>query len=69
MVKRWSLLPSRLADGVAKLGGVPFVARAGNGLLCFRDGLEIPQPELPLDLMRRLKREFDPHEILPAFLP
>ena len=69
LVKRWSVLPSRLEDGITKLGGAPFVARAGNGLLCFRDGPEVPQPELPLDLMRRLKREFDPHEILPAFLP
>lgn len=63
--KRWSLLPSKLASGVATLAGVPFVARAGNGLLCFRDGPEIPRPALPLDLARRLKNEFDPHHILP----
>lgn len=68
-VKRWSLLPSRIEQGVATLAETPFVARAGNGLLCFRGGPEIPRPAASLDLVRRLKNEFDPHHILPEFAP
>jgi FAD/FMN-containing dehydrogenase len=66
-VKRWSVLPSRLAECAARLGGAPFVARAGNGLICYRGGPDAPRASLPIELMRRLKNEFDPASIFPDF--
>ncbi|MEO8426035.1 MAG: FAD-binding oxidoreductase [Verrucomicrobiota bacterium] len=62
---RVSLLPSRLSDTVDRLGGVPFVARAGSGILYYRGGPELSKPRNPTVLAGRLKDAFDPKHILP----
>jgi len=62
---RVSILPSRLIDTVGKLGRVPFVARAGNGILYYRGGPALSMPTNPTVLGGRLKDAFDPKHILP----
>ncbi len=60
-----SVLPSALVEAIGRLGNVPFVARAGNGVIYYRGGPTPPKNNLPLKLMQRLKDEFDPRHILP----
>jgi FAD/FMN-containing dehydrogenase len=62
---RVSILPSRLSDTVDRLGGIPFVARAGSGILYYRGGPELSMPRNPTVLAGRLKDAFDPKHILP----
>ena len=63
-----SVLPSRLGDAVNRLTEeAPFVARAGNGILYYRD---IPLKERiaePSRWMRRLKKAYDPGDVLPHY--
>jgi len=66
-VQRLSTLPSRLTEGVAKLGNRPFVARAGNGTIYYRGERIGAEPALPAELMRRVKAAYDPKNILPEF--
>lgn len=66
--RRVSVLPSEIANTVRGLGGVPFVARAGNGVIWYRGGPDPVQTELPLALLRRVKDGFDPNRILPDLL-
>ena len=65
-----SVLPSRLISAVRQMPEIPFLARAGNGLVYHR-GPAVPAAIAPgpLRLMQRLKETFDPHQILPAGLP
>lgn len=63
-IRHLSVLPSRLT-GALPPPGVSFVARAGNGVIYYRGGPEVPPVKLPLDLLRRLKQEYDPKNILP----
>jgi len=66
---RRSVLPSALAETIGRLGDVPFVARAGNGVVFHHGG---PPPEIdarPHRLAQRLKDEFDPQHILPDLPP
>ena len=63
--RKWSVLPSRLCETAAQLGGAPFIARAANGVLFTRGGPMPPKPALPDALMRRAKEAFDPKRILP----
>ena len=62
---RVSILPSRLSDTVDGLGGLPFVARAGNGILYYRGVSALSIPTNPTVLAERLKDAFDPKHILP----
>jgi FAD/FMN-containing dehydrogenase len=62
-----STLPSKLTETVANLGAVPFVARAGNGVLYYRGGETPPKPGAPIALMRRIKEAYDPKHLLPEF--
>ena len=62
---RISVLPSRLVETVRSLGDVPFVARAGNGVIYCRGGAEPPKNGRPIKLTQRLKDAFDPKGILP----
>lgn len=65
-LRQQSVLPSRLIETVrAFLGSVPFVARAGNGVIYHRGGAEPPEPLLPVTLMRRVKDAFDPKRVFP----
>ena len=64
-VRRLSVLPSRLVDAIRELGGGPFVARAGNGVIYHRDVPASVRPDLPAKLSRRVKDIFDPNHILP----
>ena len=64
-IHRISVLPSRLLETIDGLGDVPFVARAGSGVIYFRGPAPTRPEELPIALMRRLKNEFDPRNILP----
>ncbi len=64
-VRKISVLPSRLMEAVAALGGAPFVARAGNGVIYCRAGAAAPAAELPLRLFQRVKETFDPRGVLP----
>jgi FAD/FMN-containing dehydrogenase len=61
-----SVLPSRVIETIAALGHIPFVARAGNGVIYCRGALHPPQPDLPIGLMRRAKAAFDPRGLLPS---
>ncbi|MBM3887692.1 MAG: FAD-binding oxidoreductase [Verrucomicrobia bacterium] len=63
--RKISVLPSKLFDALKDLS-VPFVARAGNGVIHYRGGPETPKQDLPTKLMQRLKDEFDPSHKLPA---
>ena len=63
--QRMSVMPSRLVETIGKLPKIPFVARAGNGVIYYRGGPEAKEDEPPVKLMRRVKDEFDPHHILP----
>ncbi len=63
-VRKWSVLPSRLCETLAKLEEAPFVARVANGCIFARGGPLPPKPELPA-LLRRVKDTFDPKHILP----
>jgi FAD/FMN-containing dehydrogenase len=63
--KHLSVLPSRLIETLRGLGDVPFVARAGNGVIYHRSPASL-QPVSPLSLMRRVKETFDPNQILPV---
>lgn len=64
-IRRISVAPSRLVETVQGLGDVPFVARAGNGLICYRGGSQPPKAETPEKLIRRVKDTFDPKHIFP----
>jgi FAD/FMN-containing dehydrogenase len=64
-VSRVSVLPSKLMAVVRGLGGAPFVARAGNGIVYHRGVTASSDDRLPIKLMRRLKDTFDPRHILP----
>jgi FAD/FMN-containing dehydrogenase len=60
-----SVLASTIGETIQSLRGTPFVARAGNGIVFYR-GERLPRPDnLPMQLMDRLKQEFDPKRILP----
>jgi len=63
--KQSSVLPSRLAEELVSRQPENFVARAGNGILFYRGGLEPPKPSVPATLTRRLKEIFDEKRILP----
>ncbi len=66
-VRTVSVLPSRLAETLEALEPGSYVARAGNGQIHFRGGSPVQAPDnLPLDLLRRLKKTYDPNGILPA---
>lgn len=65
-VRRVSILPSRVAETVRQLGAVSFVARAGNGVIAYRGGPELPRPALPSKLNQRVKDAFDPKHTLPS---
>ncbi|MEW6306952.1 MAG: FAD-binding oxidoreductase [Verrucomicrobiota bacterium] len=64
-VRKLSVLPSRVVEAIQGLGEVPFVARAGNGIVYYRGGPEPPKEELPAALLRRMKETYDPKGILP----
>ena len=64
--RQLSVLPSRLVETLQRLGDLPFVARAGNGMICYRGGPTSFRSALPINLMRRVKETFDPNQILPA---
>jgi len=61
-----SVLPSRVIETIAGLGGVPFVCRAGNGIIFCRGARYLPEANLPSRLMRRVKEAFDPRGLLPS---
>ena len=63
----WSVLPSRVTEALRDLGRVKFVARAGNGAICYRGGQAPPKPQLPFALMRRVKEMFDSNHVLADF--
>lgn len=64
-VHRASVLPSRLTKMLATLGGRPWVARAGNGIVYYRGEALPAKNDLPIELMRRIKAAYDPNNILP----
>ena len=66
-VHRSSLLPSKLVQSLDVLRDIPFVARAGNGIVYSLDGPESPRDALPAKLMKRIKDAYDPKHILPEF--
>ena len=66
-VRRISVLPSRLTETLQNLGVGQFMARAGNGMIYYRGGKAPTKPELPVELMRRIKETYDPKHTLPDF--
>lgn len=65
-VAKISILPSRVVEAVAGLKETPYLARVGNGIVYHRGAPSTPKVDLPLHLFERLKREFDPKNILPG---
>jgi hypothetical protein len=61
------VLPSKITEALSHIGGVPFVARAGNGVIYYRGGPEPPQQDLPVVLTRRIKDAYDPKHVLAEF--
>ena len=68
-VHRSSALPSKLVQSLGVLRNIPFVARAGNGIVYHRDGPAMAEEESPIQLMKRIKDAYDPKHILPEFPP
>jgi len=66
LAARLSVLPSLLVETLRGLGKVPFLARAGNGVIYHRSGALPPRADFPVALTQRLKETFDPNRILPA---
>ncbi|MBI3848919.1 MAG: FAD-binding oxidoreductase [Verrucomicrobia bacterium] len=64
---RLSVLPSRTVEAIRGLGKVAVVARAGNGVICYRGGTPPPMAELPTKLLARIKDAYDPKHIFPDF--
>jgi hypothetical protein len=64
--KQVSVLPSEIVSALAPLGKVQFVARAGNGVICYRGGPDLRKPDLPRVLTERVKDAFDPKRVFPA---
>ena len=64
-LRKLSVLPSKLIESLRALGGEPFVARAGNGIVFHRANAASGKPELPTHLLRRVKDTFDPQHLLP----
>ena len=64
-VQKLSILPSKLIETLRVLGDEPFVARAGNGIIYHRADIAVLAPNLPTDLLRRVKDAFDPKHTLP----
>jgi FAD/FMN-containing dehydrogenase len=62
---RVSVLPSKISEAIHRLGDIPFVARAGNGVIYYRGGPAPPKNDSPPKLTRRLKDAFDSKRILP----
>ena len=65
LLRKLSVLPSKLIETLGALGDEPFVARAGNGIIYHRANVTAPRPNLPTHLLRRVKDAFDPKHILP----
>ena len=63
--RKFCVAPSKLVESIRSLGDVPFVARAGNGVIHYRGGAEPPRSELPLELFRRVKDAYDPKRVFP----
>jgi FAD/FMN-containing dehydrogenase len=61
-----SVLPSKLTHLLRELGPVPFVARAGNGIVHYRGGPVPPRAMLPRHLFQRVKDTFDPKHLFPS---
>jgi FAD/FMN-containing dehydrogenase len=65
-VHRRSVLSSRLGESLQELGGVPFVARAANGIIYCRGAhWQEPAPAQPGPLWKRVKEAFDPNHLFP----
>jgi glycolate oxidase FAD binding subunit len=64
-LQRVSVPPSRVIATLKELGPVPFIARAGNGVIYYREAPAQPKPALPFGLLERVKATFDPARILP----
>ena len=62
---RLSVLPSRVTEAVRGLGKLPFVARAGNGVIFYRGGPGPSKEDLPSKLIARTKDAYDPKHLLP----
>jgi glycolate oxidase FAD binding subunit len=61
-----SVLPSKLADVLTKLGKAPFIARAGNGVVYYQGKpISWPTAPIPKHLQQRVKDTFDPNHIFP----
>lgn len=60
-----SVIPGRLAELVNRLDGLPFVARAGNGLVRHACAALREPARVHAGLSRRLKTMFDPHGVFP----
>ena len=62
-----SVLPSRLMDTLGQLKEARFVARAGRGIIFYRDCDYQGTVNLPRKLMQQVKAAYDPHNILPLY--
>lgn len=60
-----SVLPSKLIETMKSLDAREYLARAGNGVIYYRGGRPPLRPELPRELIRRIKHTYDPNHILP----
>lgn len=67
-IQRKSVLPSETAQELEPLIGVPFVARAGNGIIYAKQNGAVSAPLPNRGLMNRVKDAYDPAHILPYTL-
>lgn len=65
-VHRLSVLPSELINAIRPFEPGPWVARAGNGILFHRGPAPPATLGAPAHLVQRLKKTYDPKNILPS---
>ncbi len=68
-LQKQSLLPSKLFEAIEKIKPKTFLARAGNGILYYRGGIEYPMEMPTPQLMARLKQAYDPKSVFAPFAP
>ncbi|HEX4120365.1 MAG TPA: hypothetical protein VH619_07105, partial [Verrucomicrobiae bacterium] len=65
-IQKISVLPSELIETIESLGGRPFVARAGNGIIYCEGPVKLGANPLPRHLFQRVKDAYDPSHLLPS---
>jgi FAD/FMN-containing dehydrogenase len=65
--RKTSVLPSRTTEVIAAINPSHFLAHLGNGIIYSRGGTPPAEQPMPLKLMERVKKAYDPKGILPSY--